>query len=198
MKNKTIKYFTQDEVKQIFKAIEKTKSKNNKYWLRDLTLFNIMYICWLRASELALLKLSHYNPKTSELYVERLKGSLNTTIRLSKEKKNLLNRYIRKYWITSPSEFLFMSRNHKPVSRDLLHHLIKKYGAMTTIQQELCHCHSFKHSIAIWLAESGANLQEIQHYLWHKALSSTLIYFQFTTAQQDNFYKKIQNCSSLA
>ena len=111
-----IKYFTQKELKKIFSAIEKTKDKGNPYYLRDKCIFEISYLCGLRASEVGMLKLENFNQQTSELYVRRLKGSTNTTTRLDKQRKNLLELYIRKYKIKAPEEFLFTTRNNRPFS----------------------------------------------------------------------------------
>jgi len=44
-----VKYLKQDELKKFFSVIEKSE---NKFWLRDLTAFQVIYYCGLRASEL--------------------------------------------------------------------------------------------------------------------------------------------------
>jgi site-specific recombinase XerD len=48
-----------------------------------------------------------------------------------------------------------------------------------------------EYSIAVHLAESGADVKELQNYLGHKKIDSTMVYFQFTTKQQDAFYNNI-------
>ncbi len=69
---KTIKYYTQEELEKLFKAVKKS---NSKYWLRDYCIFRTTYRCGLRASEVGLLSLGDYNRQTGELYCKRLYGS---------------------------------------------------------------------------------------------------------------------------
>lgn len=195
--NKVIKYFTQKELKKLFSVIEKSKEDWNRFWLRDLTIFNIAYYWWLRASEIWMLKLENYNKSTGEIFVKRLKWSLNNTIRLDSTRINLLNKYIREYKITNEEAFLFISRNKVPVSGKTIEFLMSKYWEMTNISREKLHPHTLKHSIAVHLAESWADIKEIQQYLGHRRIESTLQYFAYTTVQQNHFYEKIAKNSKL-
>lgn len=61
-----IKFLTQKQVKQLFNTIESLKDEN-KYWLRDLTIFNLSYYCGLRISEVSLIKSENYNKETGEI-----------------------------------------------------------------------------------------------------------------------------------
>ncbi|EEG78376.1 tyrosine-type recombinase/integrase [Dethiobacter alkaliphilus] len=183
----TVKYFTQDELASLFKAIKKKKSK---YWLRDYCIFRVAYRCALRASEVGLLTVAEYNAQRSELYCNRLKNSQNNTIRLDDETKKALEKYIRDYGI---DDCLFPSQVSKPISRQTLDLLMRKYCKVAKISdKKKWHFHSLKHSVAVHLADSGLDVKELQHYLGHKNVNSTLVYFQFTTRQQDNMYKKLE------
>lgn len=187
-----LKYFTQEELKKLFKAIKSSKSK---YALRDYCIFRIAYRCALRASEIGLLKLSYYNSQQGELYCQRLKNSQNNTIRLDDETKRALNKYIREY---ESKNTLFMSQEQRPISRQMLDLLIRKYCRKAGIaDRSKWHFHTLKHSIAVHLAESGLDIKELQHYLGHKNVNSTMVYFQFTTRQQDEMYRKLNNSGML-
>ncbi|NSW91405.1 MAG: tyrosine-type recombinase/integrase [Firmicutes bacterium] len=191
-----IKYFTQEELKRIFKSVEKTKN-NNKHWLRDLCIFRVAYRCGLRVSEIGLLQRCNYNSLRGEIYCQRLKGSQNNTIRLDKETVIFLNSYIREYKIEH-SDTLFKSQEKRPISRQMLDKLIKKYCSYAKINDNSkWHFHSLKHSIAVHLAESGLDIKEVQYYIGHKNVNNTLIYFQFTTAQQEQMYKKLEKSKML-
>ena len=80
-KDVEITYLTKKETTLFFEAIEKS---NNKFRLRDLTAFSIIYLCGLRASELKLIKLSDLNKETGDIYIRRLKGSNSNTLNLYK------------------------------------------------------------------------------------------------------------------
>lgn len=186
----TIKYFTQHELRRIFREIEKSSSKHK---LRDLAIIRVAYYCGLRASEVGLLRLSNYNKATGELYCIRLKGSWNNTIRLSKETIKVLEKYIKVYGLIKETDILFKSQENKPISRKTLDVLIKKYCSLANIEDRTKHhFHCLKHSCAVHLSESKLDIKDINAWLAHKNINNTLIYFQFTSLQQEEMYKKIE------
>ena len=189
-----IKYFTQKELKKLFRIIE--KETDYPFWLRDLAMFNIGYLCGLRVSEIGKLRQEHFNEVRGELFCTRLKNSISNTIRLDDKRKNLLKKYIREYQVKNGSP-LFMSRKGNPISSRQLDRLTKYYCSLAKIPEDKAHWHSLKHSIAVHLAESGADVKELQNYLGHKKIDSTMVYFQFTTKQQDAFYNKIAASSQI-
>jgi len=191
----TIKYFTQDELKRLFKTIQKS---NDRHALRNLCIFRVAYRCGLRASEVGLLKLEYYNKSKGELYCKRLKGSWNNTIALDKETSKVLNRYIKEYGIKQEVEFLFKSQEQKPISRKTLDYLMKRYCKMAKIKDKnKWHFHCLKHSIAVHLAESDLDIKEVKFWLSHKSVNSTLCYFQFTSSQQKTMLEKLERHNML-
>lgn len=189
----TIKYFTQTELKKLFRAIEQS---NGKYSLRDLLIFRLAYRCGLRASEIGLITLQNYNKNTKELFCKRLKGSLSNTIRLDQETNKLINKFIKENKIHEDTDILFKSQKGGPVSRKTLDLLIKKYCLLAKLKDTTkWHFHTLKHSCAVHLAESGLDLKELQNWLGHKSINNTLVYFRFTTMQQEAMYNKLdKNC----
>ncbi|SHI06447.1 tyrosine-type recombinase/integrase [Sporanaerobacter acetigenes] len=187
--NNTIKYFTQNEMQKLFQAIKNSTSKHS---LRDFAIIRVCYRCGLRASEIALIKLNNYNKEKGELYCQRLKGSKNNTIRLDSSTKKALDEYIKIYNISNSNEILFKSQENKPISRQTLDYIMKKYCKEANIQDKSKHhFHTIKHTTAVHLAESGLDIKELQWWLGHKSVSNTEIYFQFTTKQQEMMYKKL-------
>lgn len=156
-----IKYLKQEELRKFFTVIEKSEGK---FWLRDLTAFQIIYYCWLRASELQLIKKEHYNKDTGEIFITRLKWSRNNTIRFDDKRKKLLNRYIREYsWnedyqINEDDTTLFKSKSGKPLDLEWVRFLMKQYGEKAKLPKDKQHPHCLKHSIAVHLAESWSAL----------------------------------------
>jgi site-specific recombinase XerD len=74
---------------------------------------------------------------------------------------------------------------------------MKHYAGKAKFPEDKAHWHTFKHSIVVHLAESGADVKELQNYLGHKKISSTMVYFQLTTKQQDFFYKRIEESTQI-
>ncbi|MDB2091114.1 site-specific integrase [Clostridium paraputrificum] len=189
----TIKYFTQPELKKLFKVIEQSKGK---YSLRDLLIFRLAYRCGLRATEIGLITRGDYNKNTKELYCKRLKGSLNNTIRLDKETNKLINKFIKNFGPFEDMDILFKSQKGGPISRKTLDLSIKKYCLAAQLQDPTkWHFHTLKHSCAVHLAESGLDIKELQNWLGHKSVNNTMVYFSFTTMQQQAMYNKLnKNC----
>ena len=185
----SIKYFTQPELKRLFNCIE--KDKTYPYWLRDLTMFNLGYLCGLRVSEVRNLKLDYYNQQRGEIFCPRVKKSTSNVIRLDQPRIKLLNKYLREYGIKDGENLLFMSKRKTAISARQIDRLMKDYAKSAKISTDKSHWHSLKHSIAVHLAESGADVKEVQDYLGHKDIKNTMVYFQFTTKQKDAFYQKI-------
>lgn len=191
MAEQTIKYLSQKELKNLFNEICNSTSK---YKTRDLAIFRVAYCCGLRASEIGLINYGNYNKNTGELYCKRLKGSWNNTIRLDKETLRVLNKYIKGNIFTFDEDLLFKSQEGKPISRKTLDVLMKKYCTSANIKNtSLHHFHALKHSCGVHLAESGLDIKELNFWLGHKNINNTLIYFQFTTTQQKQLYKKLEN-----
>lgn len=189
-REKEIKYFTNKELKALFKAIENDSSK---YAARNEAIFKIAYYCALRVSEVSLIENDDFNSTRNELYCRRLKGSFNNTLKIiDKDVLRALKRYLRTQ--SSNNQCMFLSRNGKPISRKMLDFLMKKYCEEAKIHDKSkWHFHTLKHTRAVVLAEQGLDLKEIQYWLGHKEVNNTQIYFQFTTSQQEFLYKKLND-----
>lgn len=194
-KDVEINYLTNKELNRFFEAIEKSK---NKFRLRDLTAFYIIYICGLRASELKLIKVSDFNKETGDIYIRRLKGSNSNTLNLYKIwRGRIIKDYLKEYTgnelyqINDEYDYLFKGKNWKPLDLEALRYLMKEYWNLAGLPKEKQHPHILKHSIAVHLAESRVDLKELQYYLWHKNINNTTIYYQFTSKQYEDLYKKL-------
>ena len=183
-----IKFLTQKQVKQLFNTIESLKDEN-KYWLRDLTIFNLSYYCGLRISEVSLIKSENYNKETGEIYIKRLKGSNNSTIVLDKQRISILNKYIREYKIKSDEDFLFKTKSWWRLNKSTLEYLVNNYKTKSKLNN--FHFHMLKHSIAVHLLELWLSIFELKNYLWHKSINSTIVYASFSSQMNKEIYNKI-------
>lgn len=145
--------------------------------------------CGLRASEIGILRSDDFNSSVNELYCRRLKGSNNNTIRLTKSTGNLLKRYIKELPIKD--EYIFMSRKGNQITKFTLNKLCKKYFLLAKLSMDKAHFHTIKHTCGVYLAEKGLDIKEVQYILGHKKVDNTMIYFSFTSKQQDELYRKL-------
>lgn len=187
MENNTkVKYLTEKEFNKLIKTIEKTE---DKYWLRDKLMFLLSFECGLRASEVGNLKKEDFNIIANEMYCRRLKGSVNNTIRLTKSTANVLKKYLREN--PNDSDYIFISREKNKITNFTLNKICKKYFKLAKLPMDKAHFHTIKHTAGVYLAEQGLDIKEVQYMLGHKKIDNTLIYFQFTSKQQEELYKKL-------
>jgi site-specific recombinase XerD len=187
--NSKTKYLTENEFNRLIRAIEKTKDgTEGKYWQRDKLMFLLGFEAGLRATEVGNLKVEDFN-NGNELYCKRLKGSYSNTIRLTHGTAALLTQYIKEY--PNNGEYIFMSRKSEQITSFTLNKLCKKYFKLAKLPPDKAHFHSIKHTAGVYLAEQGLDIKDVQFVLGHKSTDNTMIYFKFTTKQQEAMYKKL-------
>jgi integrase len=177
----TPKYLTEEELRGLFSAIKS---------VRDRAIFTVAFWRGLRASEVALLQVADVRLKVGRIYVHRLKGSRSGEHLLSDEELRVLRAWLRvRGYDPGP---LFPSRRRRGISRYQLHRLMKRYGAAAGLAAEKRHFHTLKHSIATWLmGRPDSDIRRVQDWLGHANIQSTVIYAQITSAQRDEFARRV-------
>lgn len=192
----TIQIFTEEEIKSFFHILDANRvnaSTNFKYnnAVRNEALFYIMYYCALRVSEVAILNIDDYNMLKKEVYCKRIKGGINNTIKIMDDKVlTALNRHIR---VNQPTGFLFMNlRDNQSLSRKTIDYIVKKVCIEAKITNKTkWHSHTFRHTKAIQLIESGIDIKELQYWLGHKSIANTQLYYEFAALQHLNIYEQL-------
>ena len=184
---KEIGYLLPHETTDLFTEIKNEKGKNAT---RNLAIFEIAIHAGLRASEIRLIRIGDYDPQRQQIYCKRLKHSCSNTLRIIDDHvlQALDLWYKCRIQQSYDTDALFISNKGNPISRKQLDVLTKKYCRNTSIPADKHHFHVLKHTRAVQLADLGVNVQDIQWWLGHKKIENTLIYMQFTTAQQNRLY----------
>jgi len=132
----------------------------------------------MRVSEEANLKIANVNLDIGFLRCIG-KGNKERVIPLGKKAVSSIIRYIQqsrpKLLKGKDSEFLFLNRSGKRISRQSLWKLIKKYARSAHIKKPV-RPHILRHSFATHLLERGADLRSVQEMLGHANISTTQIY----------------------
>ncbi|MFH0883196.1 MAG: site-specific tyrosine recombinase XerD [bacterium] len=150
--------------------------------IRDRAMLELLWACGLRASELVTLK------TTDALWEEGLlrvfgKGSKERVVPIGEEaihwvRDEYLGGGIRDHLskgLGRDRHTLFLSRNGRPLTRQMLNILVSRYAAAAKVRVEVTP-HVFRHTFATHLVEAGADLRAVQEMLGHADISTTQIY----------------------
>ncbi len=176
------KYWTEEEVKLIFRAAEREPNP----WLRARNRALMLCLYWrgLRASEIGRLKFSHWREKAGRLYIERLKGSLTSEPLLSPAEQNALKAWKRARG-AAPGPLFNSREGIGGVDRRTVFVIVKKLATDAGLPVDLRHPHCAKHSIGTHLA-GKLPLPKLQQWLGHRDPRSTLVYAQFRSLELDS------------
>jgi integrase/recombinase XerD len=168
------KIMTIEEVESILNTGDLTKPKE----LRNVAMMEIMYGAGLRVSELIFLKLQDVNLNAGLLRVMG-KGAKERIVPIGTKAKSVTQEWIdtaRPQVLKNiPSQYLFVARAGKPMTRQAFWKIIKKNAALAGISRNVTP-HTLRHSFATHLLEGGADLRSVQTMLGHSDISTTQIY----------------------
>lgn len=178
-------------VEEIFLLLSKPDIKRPE-GLRDKAMLEVLYGSGLRASELASLRLDSINRNVG--FVQAFgKGSKQRIIPLGESALNSIDEYLKgsrpKLLKGRTNDHLFVSRRGKPISRQQIWNIIKRYGILANITKRLTP-HTFRHSFATHLLERGADLRSVQSMLGHSDISTTQIYTHVSVKRLQEIHKK--------
>ena len=146
---------------------------------RDIAIFEMMYSCGLRVTELCNFKISNILWDSEMVRIDG-KGGRQRFVPIGPISRNNLKNYINK---ERPSLInnnpnvpeLFLSRNGKKLTRMMIWILLKKWTSTAEINKDVSP-HTLRHSFATHLLEGGADLRSVQEMLGHADISTTQIY----------------------
>ena len=154
------------------------QDSNTAKGLRNLAMMEIMYGAGLRVTELIFLKLQDINLDAGILRVMG-KGSKERIVPIGSKAKTITREWIdtgRPLVLKNiPSQYLFVARAGKPMTRQAFWKIIKKNALLAGISKNVTP-HTLRHSFATHLLEGGADLRSVQTMLGHSDISTTQIY----------------------
>tara|TARA_B000000475_G_scaffold90949_1_gene73861 strand:- start:4165 stop:5061 length:897 start_codon:yes stop_codon:yes gene_type:complete len=147
--------------------------------MRDIAIFEMMYSCGLRVTELCNFKISNIFWDTEMIRVDG-KGGKQRFVPIGPMARKNLKDYINNerplILEKNPNTpELFLSRNGKKLTRMMIWILLKKWASIAEINKEISP-HTLRHSFATHLLEGGADLRSVQEMLGHADISTTQIY----------------------
>ncbi len=162
--------------------IDKLKATNdltNDLGIRNSAIIETLYSCGLRVSELINLQISNLFFEKNFIKVVG-KGNKERLVPISEvamtEINNYLNHIRPNFPIKSTAEdIVFLNLRGNKLTRVMIFTIVKDLAIAANISKEISP-HTFRHSFATHLVESGANLRAVQEMLGHASITTTEIY----------------------
>lgn len=168
------KSLTEEQVEALLAAPE----AESDLGLRDRAMLELLYATGLRVSELVGLKLVEVSLAEGLVRVTG-KGQKERVVPVGEEARLWLERYAgraRPALLKGRSaDALFVTRQGKPMSRQMFWKLIRRYALQADIRAPLSP-HGLRHAFATHLLNHGADLRVVQMLLGHADISTTQIY----------------------
>ena len=191
--DKEIKFLSQDQLERLFQVVRAADKA------RDIALFHIGYFCGLRASEVGLLQYDDWMDRANSLYIRRLKRSENVSVILDQARTNILKRFLKGGDFDSVYSPLFPSRGGtRGLSRYRVHQLMVEYATKAKLPKDKRHFHVLRHSIAVHMLDSGADIADVRRHLGHRSVAVTYIYAKYTRRRQAYLHQIINNSRFIA
>lgn len=148
---------------------------------RDLAIFEMLYGCGLRVSELIGLDLGDVDGSGQWLRV-RGKGRKERQVPYGAKAAAALERYLQVRHAAANEPAIFTNSRGRRLGDRAVRRIIKLYSRMLTGDASL-HPHSLRHAYATHLLADGADLRSIQELLGHASLSTTQKYTQVSLTE---------------
>ena len=163
------------EIEQVIAAIDLSKPEGE----RNRAIFETLYSCGLRVSELVNLKMSRLYLDVGYIRVTG-KGDKERLIPIGSDAIKYIGIYrnnIRNHISIKPGEedILFLNRRGSRLTRVMIFLILKSLAKKAGIEKNISP-HTFRHSFATHLVEGGADLRAVQEMLGHESITTTEIY----------------------
>lgn len=175
-----------EQIDSLLDSIDKTSLSGK----RDDALFELVYSCGLRISEVCTLKLANLHLEERLILVHG-KGDKERLVPFGErayEKILVYLNEVRPELVRGRNVAeLFVNYRGEPISRKGVWKRFKELEALSGVEAKV---HTLRHSFATHLLQGGADLRSVQELLGHSDLSTTTIYTHVTDKQLEEAHEK--------
>jgi integrase/recombinase XerC len=161
---------------------------NRPYPLRDRAIFELLYGCGLRVSELAGLNFEDIDLSQRWLRV-RGKGRKERLAPFGPTAAEALGSYLRERTPKPGERAVFLNHRGARLTTRSVHEMVRFYAGHA-INDDTVHPHTLRHACATHLLRDGADLRAIQELLGHASLSTTQKYTHLSLTDLMAVYDK--------
>lgn len=186
-KTKIPDYLFEDEVDMFLNCFD----LNDDFGYRDRTIFEVMYGCGLRLSEICNLKIEDIDFNNRILSILG-KGSKRRIVPFYKMIKQLLENYLKNIRIKYLKEehgYVFINKNGGKLTNRGVQYLLDRAIKQNNLPLQLSP-HTLRHSFATHLLEAKVDIRIVQELLGHSNLSTTQIYTHISVDRLKESYNK--------
>jgi integrase/recombinase XerD len=203
-----IRYFTTDELNQLFDSIDNYKHK---------LMFEVIYELGCRVGEFVKIQVKHLsfgrstvyfpaeNTKTKHARISYLPKGLTNEIKSMLKQKKLMNK--RDGSVRIPEAYLFHPgrRWSRPYTQNRIRQIFQAYVKKTGLQQiygkdclgrnlKMFTVHSLRHShVTHYVIDRKLPLPIVQKQVGHRSLKTTSVYLQPSTEKMAEAYNEVRN-----
>lgn len=171
----------------ILQVYEKAERYDEKPELVKV-IFELLYGCALRVSELCDLKYSDLDIDNSQLRVFG-KGSKTRIVPIGEKSLFILQEYLNLNPLSDYKDALIRNKKNVKIYPRFVHRIVNKYlSKVTDVKKKSPHI--LRHSAATHMLDNGADLRAVKDILGHENLSTTQIYTHVSIERLKSTYKK--------
>ncbi len=163
---------------------------SEKFGKRNRAMFELMYACGLRVSEVVDLRVENVDLSSDILRVHG-KGDKERIVPFYPLCHTLLEDYLgsqRKELVKEGTQALFVNKYGKKMTSRAIQQIMEKQAEKSGLNLRI-HPHMFRHSFATHLLDNGADLRVVQELLGHENLSTTQVYTHVSSDKLTRIYQ---------
>jgi len=138
--------------------------------MENYDLVRLLYETGARYKEVSRMRWTQVDLKKGTVFIKRQKGSIDGTLFMTATMKEIFERRRE----VDPSEFVFGSKSERENEGRWVKRAVERASLDETDGGVTLH--TLRHSRAVHLLQAGMNLLEVQKFLGHKDIASTMVY----------------------
>lgn len=181
--------------KSINGLLESKMFSNDIFGIRDKAIFELLYSCGIRLSELTGLAREQIDFKNGTVKVKG-KGKKERIIPIGIHARESIGLYLewrKDYYDTrnigADPNFIFLAKNGRKMYAALVNRIANKYLSQVSEMKKKSP-HILRHSFATHLLNRGADIRAVKDLLGHSSLSTTQIYTHVSIDRLKRVYEK--------